>query len=227
LKGVSFKVNKGEKVAIVGPTGAGKSTIVQLLPRLYDAEQGEIRINGKPITTFTQKSLRENIAFVPQRSFLFLDTVAENIAFGRGFAREEVEAAAKRAYADEFICKLPQGYDTQLSELGKNLSGGQQQRLSIARALVKKAPILVLDEATSSLDAVSEQNIRIALQQLRGEITQVIIAHRLSTIEDADKIVFIDKGQKIAEGTKDELLQSCAEFKRMWDIMYSATESHT
>jgi ABC-type multidrug transport system fused ATPase/permease subunit len=221
LKGVSFKVKKGEKVAIVGPTGAGKSTIVQLLPRLYDIQEGQIRINGQSITTFTQKSLRENIAFVPQRPFLFLDTVAENISFGRKFTREQVEDAAKRAHADEFICQLPEGYDTQLAELGKNLSGGQQQRLAIARALVKNAPILVLDEATSALDLISEERIKMALHTLRGDITQVIIAHRLSTIEDADRIVFIDKGCKIAEGTKDELLKSCPGFKHMWDIMHA------
>lgn len=221
LKGISFKVHKGEKVAIVGPTGSGKSTIVQLLPRLYDTQKGEIRINGQSITLFTQKSLRENIAFVPQRPFLFLDTVAENISFGRAFTREEIEDAAKRAHAHEFISHLSCGYDTQLAELGKNLSGGQQQRLAIARALIKKAPIIILDEATSSLDAVSEEHIKEAFQELRGTMTQLIIAHRLSTIEDADRIIFIDKGCKIAEGTKDQLIQSCEGFRRMWELMHA------
>lgn len=220
LKGVSFSVKRGEKVAIVGPTGSGKSTIVQLLPRLYDVQKGEIRIDGRSLTTYTQKSLRENIAFVPQKPFLFLDTIAENIGFGRQFPLEEIQKAASQAHAEEFICNLPDGYQTILLEMGKNLSGGQQQRLAIARALVKKASILVLDEATSSLDAVSENQIKCALKELRGKITQIIIAHRLSTIEDADKIIFLEKGEKIAEGTKDELLQTCSEFRRMWEMLH-------
>ncbi len=220
LKGVSFSVPRGQTVAIVGPTGAGKSTIVQLLPRLYDIQSGEIRIDGQPLTVFTQKSLREHIAFVPQKPFLFYDTVAANISYGQEFTREQIQAAAIKAYADEFICKLPQGYDTELAEAGKNLSGGQQQRLAIARALVKDAPILVMDEATSSLDAVSENQIKLAIQQLRGRMTQIIIAHRLSTIEDADKIIYLEKGQKIAEGTKDELLANCTGFRLMWQMLH-------
>jgi ABC-type multidrug transport system fused ATPase/permease subunit len=220
LKGVSFTVAKGETVAIVGPTGSGKSTIVQLLPRLYDIQKGEIRINGLPLRAFKQKSLRENIAFVPQKPFLFLDTVSENIAFGRSFSQEEIQDAACSAHADEFILNLPQGYQTVLLETGKNLSGGQQQRLAIARALVKKAPILILDEATSSLDALSENHIKKALKLLRGKMTQIIIAHRLSTIEDADKIIYLEKGKKLAEGTKDELLQICPPFKQMWEMMH-------
>lgn len=220
LKDLSFSVPKGETVAIVGPTGAGKSTIVQLLPRLYDVQKGEIRIDGTPITHYTQKSLREQIAFVPQKPFLFLDTIAENISFGRNFGPDKVREAAVRAHADEFIVKQPQGYDTELSETGKNLSGGQQQRLAIARALVKGAPILVMDEATSSLDNVSENHIKTAIHQLRGEVTQIIIAHRLTTIEDADKIIYLEAGQKIDEGTKEELLARCAGFKLMWDAMH-------
>lgn len=220
LQGVSFTVNKGQTVAIVGPTGAGKSTIVQLLPRLYDVQKGEIRVDGKPLAAYTQKSLRESIAFVPQRPFLFLDTVSQNIAFGRNFSNEQIKAAAKRAHADEFICQLPQGYETELSEGGKNLSGGQQQRLAIARALVKEAPILVMDEATSSLDSISENNIKTAIHHLRGKITQIIIAHRLSTIEDADKIIYLEQGKKVAEGTKDELLVCCEGFRLMWEMMH-------
>lgn len=219
LRGVSFTVDKNETVAIVGPTGSGKSTIVQLLPRLYDIQKGEIRIDGRPLSDYTQKSLREAIAFVPQKPFLFLDTVSANISFGRDFSEEEVEKAACQADADAFIRNLPEGYATELSEAGKNLSGGQQQRLAIARALVKKAPILILDEATSSLDAVSENKIKQALARLRGQMTQIIIAHRLSTIEDADKIIFLESGKKIAEGTKNELLHSCPAFKQMWELM--------
>jgi ABC-type multidrug transport system fused ATPase/permease subunit len=218
LKDVSFKVRKGESVALVGPTGAGKSTIAQLLPRLYDVQEGEVRINGKPLNAFTQKSLRENIAFVPQRPFLFLDTILANISFGREFSLESIQVAAKKAHADEFIQRLPEKYATELAEGGKNLSGGQQQRLAIARALVKEAPILVMDEATSSLDAVSESYIKSAISQLQGQITQIIIAHRLSTIDHVDRIIYFEKGQKIAEGTIEELLEVCPGFKRMWEL---------
>ena len=220
LKGLSFSVPVGKTVAIVGATGAGKSTIVQLLPRLYDVQKGEIRIDGKPLASYTQKSLREMIAFVPQKPFLFLDTVSANIAFGRDFSKLDVQEAAVSAHADEFICRLPQGYDTELAEAGRNLSGGQQQRLAIARALVKKAPLLVMDEATSSLDSLSEHHIKMAIQQLHGKVTQIIIAHRLSTIEDADKIIYLEQGQKVAEGTRDELLKICPGFKRMWQMHY-------
>lgn len=220
LKGVSFTVKKGQTVAIVGPTGAGKSTIVQLLPRLYDIERGSIRIDGKPLNSFTQRSLREMIAFVPQKPFLFLDTIAQNIAFGRDFTPEQIKKAAQKAHADEFIERFPLGYETELAESGKNLSGGQQQRIAIARALVKAAPILVMDEATSALDTVSENRIKTAIHDLRGEVTQVIIAHRLTTIEDADKIIYMEEGEVTAEGTKDELLVSCIGFRQMWDMMH-------
>lgn len=220
LKGLSFTVQKGQMVAIVGPTGAGKSTIVQLLPRLYEVQQGQILIDGKPLQDYTQKSLRESIAFVPQKPFLFMDTIGQNIAFGRDFSRDRIVRAAQRARAAEFIDALPKGYDTILSEMGKNLSGGQQQRLAIARALVKDAPILIMDEATSSLDTVSENHIKQALNELRGDVTQIIIAHRLSTIEDADKIIYVDNGEKIAEGTRDELLVTCPGFRQMWEMLH-------
>ncbi len=224
LKDLSFTVKQGESVALVGPTGAGKSTIVQLLPRLYEVQHGQIRISGKSISTFTQKSLREAIAFVPQRPFLFLDTIAANISFGRSFSEASILAASKQAHADEFIQHLPEKYATEVSEGGKNLSGGQQQRLAIARALIKQAPILVMDEATSSLDGVSENYIKNAVSQLRGQVTQIIIAHRLSTIEHVDKIVYLEKGRKVAEGTKDELLHTCPGFKQLWDtMMHQAT----
>jgi ABC-type multidrug transport system fused ATPase/permease subunit len=220
LRDLSFTVEKGQTVALVGPTGAGKSTIAQLLPRLYDVNQGSIEIDGLPVTDYKQRSLREGISFVAQKPFLFFDTVANNICYGRDYSREEIHLAAQRSYADEFIQCLPKKYDTLLAEMGKSLSGGQQQRLAIARALVKKAPILVMDEATSSLDSISENRIKQAIHELRGEMTQIIIAHRLSTIEDADKIIYLEFGTKVAEGTKDELYNSCQGFKAMWDMMF-------
>ncbi len=220
LKDMSFTVEKGQTVALVGPTGAGKSTIAQLLPRLYDVNKGSIDIDGVPVTDYKQRSLREGISFVAQKPFLFFDTVANNISYGRDYTREEIELAAQRAHADEFIQCLPQKYDTPLAEMGKSLSGGQQQRLAISRALVKKAPILVMDEATSSLDSISENRIKMAIEELRGSMTQIIIAHRLSTIEHADKIVYLEFGAKVAEGTKDELYENCQGFKAMWDMMF-------
>ncbi len=223
LKDFTFKVEKGETVALVGATGSGKSTIVQLLPRLYEVQKGEIRIDGKPIHDYSQKSLRDQIGFVPQKPFLFEDTINSNISFGRPFTDQQIHKAAEMAYASEFIDLLPNKYETMLSEMGKNFSGGQQQRLAIARALVKNAPILVLDEATSSLDAISEYHIKLAIQKLHGSVTQIIIAHRLSTIEHADRIIFLERGQKIAEGTKDTLLKTCSQFRLMWDTQFHMT----
>lgn len=222
IKDVSFSIKRGEVVALVGATGAGKSTLVQLLPRLYEVQKGEIRIDGIPLNAITQKSLREQIAFVPQKPFLFFDTVAENIAFGRSFSESEVEEAAKKAYAHEFIAELPNSYKTVLAEMGKTLSGGQQQRLAIARALVKKAPILIMDEATSSLDAISENRIKAVMRDLQGEVTQILIAHRLSTIEHADKIIFFDKGRKLGEGTLAELLSTCLPFRILWETYHKS-----
>lgn len=223
LQDLSFSVKKGETVALVGPTGAGKSTIAKLLPRLYDAQKGEILIDGKSIKSYTQRSLRENIAFVHQKPFLFFDTIKENISFGRPFTDEEIQAAARNAHAEEFIVRLPGEYHFKLEESGKNLSGGQQQRLAIARALVKKAPILLMDEATSALDAVSEGKIKDAIIALHGKLTQIIIAHRFSTIEHADRIIYLERGRKVAEGTRDELLQNCPNFRHMWEMMYNTS----
>ncbi len=227
ISDLSFRIRKGETVALVGPTGAGKSTIVQLLCRLYEVQKGEIRIDGLPLSAYSVKSLREFFAFVPQKPFLFFDTVTENICFGRQFSNEEVYSAAKQAHADEFIQRLPQGYNTVLAEAGKTLSGGQQQRLAIARAFIKKAPVLVLDEATSSLDATSEAHIKQALQETKGSVTQIIIAHRLSTIEDADRLIYLEKGQKLNEGDKKELLDSCPPFRKMWDLLQVGTVQAT
>ncbi|MBI5274452.1 MAG: ABC transporter ATP-binding protein [Chlamydiales bacterium] len=225
LRGVSFTIAKGETVAIVGATGSGKSTILQLFPRLYEVQKGEIRIDGKSILDYSQASIRNIISYVSQKPFLFFDTVAANIAYGKPITQDDIINAAKKAHAHEFIMDLNHQYDTHLAETGKNLSGGQQQRLSIARALAKKSPILILDEATSSLDAISEEKIKTAIKELHGQITQIIVAHRLSTIEHADKIIFIQDGEKIAEGTKDELLKNCAQFKLMWDLNFRRNQT--
>ncbi len=220
LKGVSFSLKKGQTLAIVGPTGSGKSTSALLIPRLWDVQKGRITLNGKPLNAFKQKTIREQIAFVPQKPFLFLDTIKENISFGGDYSDSEIKKAISLAYADEFIENLPNGYDMPVAETGKNLSGGQQQRIAIARALLKKAQLLIMDEATSSLDAISENHIKMAMNQMKKlGMTQIIIAHRLSTIEDADKIIYLEKGVKIAEGTRQELLANCPGFKAMWDMM--------
>lgn len=220
LRDLSFTLKKGEIVAIVGSTGSGKSTLIQLIPRLYEVQRGEIRIDGIPLQHLTQRSIREQLAVVPQRPFLFYDTVVENISFGRNFSRAEIEEAARKAHAHEFIVNLPKGYDTVLAEMGKSLSGGQAQRLAIARALVKKAPLLILDEATSSLDALSEAKIQDAIESLHGEVTQLIIAHRLTTIEHADRILFLERGQLLAQGTREELLETCLPFRALWETYY-------
>jgi ABC-type multidrug transport system fused ATPase/permease subunit len=217
LKGVSFSVKKGETVAIVGATGSGKSTILQLIPRLYEAHRGQILLDGKPLQRYTQKSLRSLISYVPQKPFLFNDTIRDNILYGKEVSEEELIQASTKAFAHEFVKDFPLQYETHIADMGKNLSGGQQQRIAIARALVKNSPILILDEATSSLDAVSEQKIKLAIEGLQGEMTQIIVAHRLSTIEHADKIIFIEKGLKLAEGSKDDLLRNCSAFRAMWE----------
>mgnify|MGYP000228618463 CR=1 FL=1 len=217
LKGVSFKVNKGETVAIVGPTGSGKSTILQLIPRLYEVERGGVFLDGKPLQRYTQKSVRSLISYVPQKPFLFNDTIRDNIVYGKDVSDNELIEASTKAYAHEFIKDFPRQYETHIADMGKNLSGGQQQRIAIARALVKNSPILILDEATSSLDAVSEQKIKLAIEGLQGEMTQIIVAHRLSTIEHADKIIYIEKGIKLGEGSKEELLRTCPPFRAMWE----------
>ena len=220
LKGISFSLKKGQTLAIVWPTGSGKSTLALLIPRLWDVQKGQITLNGKSLKDYTQKTIREQIAFVPQKPYLFLDTIKENISFGSDYSEMEIRKAISLAYADEFINNMPKGYDQHVAEAGKNLSGGQQQRIAIARALLKKAQLLIMDEATSSLDAISENHIKIALKQMKElGMTQIIIAHRLSTIESADKIIYLEKGEKIAEGTREELLETCQGFKAMWDMM--------
>ncbi len=208
LKDFSLHVKPGQTVAIVGPSGSGKTTLVNLLPRFYDAQHGEILIDGHPIQDYPLGALRQQIAAVGQKVVLFADTVVNNIAYGafRDRPREAVVEAARLAYADDFISALPQGYDTRIGQDGMLLSGGQRQRLAIARALIKDAPILILDEATSALDNESEFYIQAALERVMEGRTTLVIAHRLSTIEKADWIVVMDHGRIVEQGTHAELL---------------------
>lgn len=208
LQGVSFDMKKGGFYALVGPSGCGKSTSIELLLRFYDPMNGQISIDGKDIRDYSVTSLRDKMAIVTQEPILFNDTVYNNIAFGKAdVTEEEVRDAAKVANAHEFIEALPKGYDTEIGDRGILLSGGQRQRLSIARAVVKKAPILLLDEATSSLDAESEQEVQIALDTVMKSKTSLVVAHRLSTIQHADCIFVMNKGRIEEEGTHSELLE--------------------
>jgi subfamily B ATP-binding cassette protein MsbA len=207
LRDVSFSVEAGEMIALVGLSGAGKTTLVNLLPRFYDVTGGVIRIDGVDLRDVTLKSLRSQIGIVTQETVLFDETVASNIAYGSpGMSMDDIEAAARAAHAHEFIAALPKKYDTRIGERGQMLSGGQRQRLAIARALLKNSPILILDEATSSLDAQSELLVQEALQNLMRNRTSFVIAHRLSTVRRADKIIVLEKGRIVEIGRHDDLL---------------------
>ena len=219
LKDFYFDVKSREKLALVGPSGAGKSTITKLLLRLYDVAKGSIEIDGQNISKVTQESLRNAIAFVPQEPVLFHRTLKENIRYGRRSASDaEVIEAAKKAHCHEFISGLPAGYETYVGERGIKLSGGERQRVAIARAILEDAPILVLDEATSSLDSESEALIQDALQTLMSGKTVIVIAHRLSTIMKMDRIVVLENGKVVAEGTHEELLKAGGLYQKLWSI---------
>ncbi len=195
LKDVHFQIKAGETVGIVGPTGGGKSTIVSLIPRFYDPNAGRILVEGVDIRDFDLQALRNQIGYVLQETVLFRGTIADNIAYGRGgAARQEIVEAAKLANADEFISKMPQGYDSIVGDRGETLSGGQRQRIGIARALIRNNPILILDEPTAALDTESEKKVVEALQRLMKGRTVITIAHRLSTIRDANKIIVLKEG---------------------------------
>jgi subfamily B ATP-binding cassette protein MsbA len=207
LDGVSIEAKPGETIALVGPSGGGKSTILNLVPRFYDVQGGSVRVDGRDVREVTLASLREQIALVTQEPFLFDDTIRGNIAYARPDAPQaDIERAAQAAAAHEFITALPQGYDTPVGELGSRLSGGQRQRIAIARAFLKDAPILLLDEATSALDTESEARVQEALERLMAGRTTVLIAHRLSTVRHADRIYVIDKGRVAEIGTHDSLM---------------------
>lgn len=220
LSDFSVDIQGGEKIALVGPSGAGKSTITKLLLRLYDVKSGMIQIDGTDIASVTQDSLRDAIAFVPQEPILFHRTLMENIRYGkRDATEEEVKEAARQAHCLEFIEKTPQGFNTYVGERGIKLSGGERQRIAIARAILKNAPILVLDEATSSLDSESEALIQDALAKLMEGKTVIAIAHRLSTVMKMDRIIVIENGKVVTTGTHDELVRhEGGLYKKLWEI---------
>lgn len=207
LKGVSLMARPGESIALVGPSGGGKSTILNLIPRFYDVTTGAVTLDGQDVRNLTLASLREQIALVTQEPFLFDDTVKANIAYARPEATDaEIEAAARAAAAHDFVLAMPQGYGTPVGEMGGRLSGGQRQRIAIARAFLKDAPILLLDEATSALDTESEARVQEALERLMAGRTTLMIAHRLSTVRKADRIYVIEAGQVVEEGSHDVLV---------------------
>ncbi len=218
LNNISFEIQSGQMVAVVGLTGAGKSTLVSLIPRFYDAASGKISIDGVDVREMRLKQLRESISVVTQEPILFSSSVGDNIRYGKlDASHDEITAAAQAAQAHEFIKELPEGYDTLLGDSGSQLSGGERQRVSIARALLKDAPVLILDEPTSALDSRSESRIFTALRELMKNRTTIVIAHRLSTIRGADKILILDGGQIAGEGSHDELLKTNELYRELYE----------
>ena len=225
LKGLSFHVPAGRSLAIVGPTGAGKSTINRLLFRFYDVTSGAIQIDGQDIRDVTQDSLRAAIGVVPQDTVLFNDTIGYNIAYGRtGATQDQIEHAARLAQVHDFVLRLPDGYDTRVGERGLKLSGGEKQRVAIARTILKDPRILILDEATSALDTGTEQEIQSALRAVSANRTTISIAHRLSTVVDADQIIVLDQGEVVERGTHAELLARDGVYARMWAMQAEQQE---
>jgi len=225
LEKVTLRIEPGQRVALVGASGDGKSTMLSLILRFYDPLQGTVRLDGRDVRDITIESLRNKIGIVTQDTFLFHDTIYENILFGKPNATtEEVEHAAKQAFAHEFILAQPQGYRSIVGDKGCKLSGGQQQRLSIARALLKNAPVLLLDEATSALDSESERMIQSALEKLSAGKTVVAIAHRLSTVLSSDLIVVMDKGRIVDTGSNAALLEKSDTYKRLYNMQFNHAE---
>jgi subfamily B ATP-binding cassette protein MsbA len=225
LSDLNLRIEPGQFVALVGPTGAGKTTIVSLIARLYDPLAGSVKIDGTDVRRYKLKSLRSQISFVLQESFLFRASVFENIAYGKlGASREEIVRAAKLANAHEFIVQLQEGYDTVVGERGETLSGGQRQRIAIARAIIRGAPILLLDEPSSGLDAESERVVFEALARLMKDKTSVVIAHRLSTVRSADVIFVIRDGTVVEHGKHDELLARGGLYAQLYETQFKSQE---
>jgi ATP-binding cassette subfamily B protein len=221
LRSISFKVNPGERVAILGATGSGKTSLVYLIPRFYDADSGDILIDANDIKSFRIQSLRSQVGLVLQDVFIFTGTIRDNIAFSRPDAsKEEIEHAAKLARIHDFIMTLPQGYDTMVGERGVTLSGGQRQRVTIARALLIKPKILILDDALSFVDAKTEEEIQQAVEEAMKGRTSFIIAQRLSTIKNAHRIMVLDNGEVIAFGTHRELMAKSSVYKRIYETQF-------
>ena len=217
LHGLSLTIPAGHSLAIVGPTGAGKSTIARLLYRFYDVQGGRVTIDGQDIAQVTQGSLRAQIGIVPQDMVLFNDTIAYNIAYGReGAGQAEIESAARGAAIHDFIMSLPKGYDTRVGERGLKLSGGEKQRVAIARTLLKNPPILILDEATSALDSRTEASIQQVLKDMTQQRTTIVVAHRLSTVVDADEIIVLEQGRIAERGSHAALVASGGLYAQMW-----------
>jgi ABC-type multidrug transport system fused ATPase/permease subunit len=218
LSGVSFRLEPGETLALVGPSGAGKSTVAKLLLRMYDPASGSVRLDGCDVRELSLRDLRDHVAVLLQETLVFDGTVRENIAYGReGASNEEIERAARAADAHDFIVDLPEGYDTPVGQKGRRLSGGQRQRIAIARAMIRDAPLLILDEPTTGLDAESSERVLGPLRRLMDGRSTIVISHNLMTVREADEIVVLEAGRIVARGSHDELVETNEVYREIWE----------
>lgn len=219
LRGVSFAVRAGTLTAVVGPSGSGKSTVLKLIARFYDSRSGEVRIGGRPAKEMAPEALMQKLSMVFQDVYLFNDTIGNNIRYGRqGATQQEVEEAARQACCHEFISRLPRGYDTMVGEGGSTLSGGEKQRIAVARAMIKQAPIVLLDEATASLDPENEAEMQRAISRLVAGRTVIVIAHRLKTVVEADRIIVLERGKVAEQGGHEQLVRAGGLYARLWRL---------